>query len=431
MMKTINMQDSNEKIYYEKLDNGLEVYLYTKDRFHNNYVTFTTKFGSINNEFVPIGEDKMIKVPNGIAHFLEHKVFVQENDPQPTEFFSESGTMCNAYTTFKNTTYLFSGSNNIVENINYLLDYVQSPYFTEENVESEKGIITEEINMCNDRPSDILYEEIRKNAFFNNNFKESIIGTVEEINSIDKDMLYTCYNTFYHPSNMILVVTGNFDKDKVLETIRENQNKKDFEEAKKVKIKEIKEPDKIVKKESIINLNTDIPKVAYNIKLPFNKKIDKRKYSLYLYMIFSCLFDDTSEFDERLKNENIITNTVYFNLLNCDTHILVSLINETNKYKELLEEIKDNLKNITISEEDFERKKKVLISNEIFIYDNIEIINEMIIDNILFEGELKDNIIPLIKELNYDELNEVIDSLNLSNNTTVILKNDNNSKKNL
>jgi len=430
-MKTINMQDSNEKIYYEKLDNGLEVYLYTKDRFHNNYVTFTTKFGSINNEFVPIGEDKMIKVPNGIAHFLEHKVFVQENDPQPTEFFSESGTMCNAYTTFKNTTYLFSGSNNIVENINYLLDYVQSPYFTEENVESEKGIITEEINMCNDRPSDILYEEIRKNAFFNNNFKESIIGTVEEINSIDKDMLYTCYNTFYHPSNMILVVTGNFDKDKVLETIRENQNKKDFEEAKKVKIKEIKEPDKIVKKESIINLNTDIPKVAYNIKLPFNKKIDKRKYSLYLYIIFSCLFDDTSEFDERLKNENIITNTVYFNLLNCDTHILVSLINETNKYKELLEEIKDNLKNITISEEDFERKKKVLISNEIFIYDNIEIINEMIIDNILFEGELKDNIIPLIKELNYDELNEVIDSLNLSNNTTVILKNDNNSKKNL
>jgi len=430
-MKTINMKDIDEKVYYEKLDNGLEVYLYTKDNFHNNYVTFTTKFGSIYNEFVPIGEDEMVKVPNGIAHFLEHKVFVQKEDPQPTEFFSESGTMCNAYTTFKNTTYLFSGSNNFYENINYLLDYVQSPYFTYENVESEKGIITEEINMCNDRPSDILYEEIRRNAFFNNNFKESIIGTVEDINCIDKDMLYTCYNTFYHPSNMILVVTGNFDKDKVLEVIRENQNKKDFEEVKKVKIKEIKEPDKVVKKESVITLNTDIPKVAYNIKIPFNKKIDKRKYSLYLYIIFSCLFDDTSEFDEKLKNEKIITNTVYFNLLNCDTHILVSLINETNKYKELLEEIKNNLENIKIVEEDFERKKKVLISNEIFIYDNIEIINEMIIDNILFEGELKNNIIPLIKELNYNELNDVINSLNLSNNTTVILKNDNNSKKNL
>ena len=425
-MKTINMQGIDEKITYEKLDNGLEVYLYTKDKFHNNYVTFTTKFGSVNNEFVPIGEDKMIKVPNGIAHFLEHKVFVQENDPQPTEFFSESGTMCNAYTTFKNTTYLFSGANNVCENINYLLDYVQSPYFTDENVESEKGIITEEINMCNDRPSDVLYEEIRKNAFFNNNFKESIIGTVEDINSIDKDMLYTCYNTFYHPSNMILVITGNFDKEKVLEVIRENQNKKNFEDMKEIKIKEFKEPDKVVKKESIINIETDIPKVSYNIKIPFNKKIDKRKYSLYLYIIFSCLFDDTSSFDEKLKNEKIITNTVYFNLLNCDTHVLVSLINETYKYKELLEEIKNNIKNIEILESDFERKKKVLISNEIFIYDNIEIINDMIIDNILFEGELKDNIIPLIKELNYDELNDVINSLKLDNFTTVILKNDNN-----
>ena len=430
-MKTINMQDSNEKIYYEKLENGLEIYLYTKDKFHNNYVTFTTKFGSVNNEFVPIGEDKMIKVPNGIAHFLEHKVFVQEEDPQPTEFFSESGTMCNAYTTFKNTTYLFSGSNNLVENINYLLDYVQSPYFTDENVESEKGIITEEINMCNDRPSDILYEEIRKNIFANNNFKESIIGTVNDINSIDKDLLYTCYNTFYHPSNMVLVVTGNFNKEKVLETIRENQSKKDFKKVPEIKVKEIKEQDKVVKKESIINIETDIPKVSYNIKLPFNKKVDKRKYSLYLYIIFSCLFDDTSEFDERLKNEKIITNTVYFNLLNCDTHILISLINETNNYNELLEEIKNNLKNITISEEDFERKKKVLISNEIFIYDNIEIINEMIIDNILFECMLKDNIIPLIKELDYNELNDIVNNLDLSNNATVILKNDNNSKKNL
>jgi len=427
-MKTINMKDIDEKITFEKLDNGLEVYLYTKNSFNNNYVTFTTKFGSVNNEFVPIDEDKMIKVPNGIAHFLEHKVFVQEKDPQPTEFFSESGTMCNAYTTFKNTTYLFSGSNNLENNINYLLDYVQSPYFTKENVDSEKGIITEEINMCNDRPTDILYEEIRKNAFFNNDFKESIIGTVEDINSIDEDLLYTCYNTFYHPSNMILVITGNFDKDKILDLVKENQNKKEFPSYKEIKLKEVKEPDKVVKKESIINIKTDIPKVSYNIKIPFNKKINKRKYSLYLYIIFSCLFDDTSILDERLKKENIITNTLYFNLLNCDTHTLISLINETNKYKELLEEIKKTLENIDISEKDFERKKKVLISNEIFVYDNIEIINEMIIDNILFEDKLVDNIIPLIKELNYEELKEVIKSLNLDNNTTVILKND---KKNL
>lgn len=422
-MKTINMQVVNEKIFYEKLDNGLEVYLYNKETFHNNYVTFTTKFGSVYNEFVPLGEDKMIKVPNGVAHFLEHKVFEQENDSQPTEFFSESGTTYNAYTTFKNTTYLFSGANNLENNINFLLDYVQSPYFTLENVENEKGIICEEINMCNDRPTDLLYEEIRKNTFFNNKFKESIIGTTEEVNSITKDMLYTCYNTFYHPSNMVLVITGNFNPSEIIDLVKENQSKKEFPKPSKISIKEVKEKDKVVKKESVIYSNTDIPKVSYNIKVPFDKEVVKRKFSLYLYILFSCLFDDTSEFDERLKNNNIITSGVYFNLLNCDTHILISLINETYKYKELIKEIQDNLNNLNISKEDFERKKKVLISNEISIYDNIEIVNEMIIDNVIFENKLSENIITLIKELNYEELLEVIKRLDLSNNTTVTLKN--------
>lgn len=421
-MKKIKLKESNEIIYYDKLDNGLEVYLYNKDNFHSNYVTFTTKFGSVYNEFVPIGESKMIKVPHGVAHFLEHKVFEQENDPQPMEFFSETGAVTNAYTTFKNTTYLFECSNDLIKNINYLLDFVQSPYFTDENVEEEKGIINEEINMCNDRPADKLYEEIRKNIFSNNNFKDSIIGTHKDISDIDKDILYTCYNTFYHPSNMFLVVTGNFNPDEVFNAIKENQDKKEFKEQEEIKIKKIKENDEVVKKESILNINTEIPKVSYNIKLPFNKKIDKRKYSLYLYIIFACLFDDTSLLDEKLKKDNIITNSIYFNLLNCDTHILISLINETNKYNELLDNIKETLSNIEINKDDFERKKKVLISNELFLYDNIEVVNEMIIDNILFDNKLIDNIIPIIKELNYEELCSVIDSLNLDNNTIVILK---------
>lgn len=424
-MKQIKLQEIDETIYYEKLDNGLEIYLYNKENFHNNYVTFTTKFGSIYNEFIPIKQNKMLKVPNGIAHFLEHKVFEQENDPQPTDFFSESGSLCNAYTTFKNTTYLFSGANNLEKNIEYLLDFVQSPYFTDENVESEKGIINEEINMCCDRATDVLYEEIRRNTFFNNNFKESIIGTHDEVNSITKEMLYTCYNTFYHPSNMFLVITGNFNINKIIEVIKNNQNKKEFPKKQEIKVKEVKEKDKVVKTESIINISTDIPKVSYNIKLPFDKKIDKRKYSLYLYILFSCLFDDTSDFDEKLKNDKIITNTLYYNILNCDTHILISLINETKKYQELFQEIKKTLSKLTIKETDFERKKKVLISNEIFVYDNIEIINEMIIDNVLFDGKLKDDIIPIIKSLTYEELKEVINNLNLENTTTVVLEKNN------
>ena len=116
-MKTIKLNGINEEIYYVKLDNGLDIYLYSKEGITNNYVTFTTKFGSIYNEFKPIGEEKIIKVPYGVAHFLEHKVFVQKEEPQPEEFFANSGALCNAYTTFKNTTYLFSGPNSLKENI--------------------------------------------------------------------------------------------------------------------------------------------------------------------------------------------------------------------------------------------------------------------------------------------------------------------------
>ena len=146
-MKKIKMDIDKEYVYHEKLDNGLNVYLYSKDDINNNYVTFTTKFGSIYNEFVPIDGDDMIKVPNGIAHFLEHKMFEQKNGLQPEEFFARSGANTNAYTTFKNTTYLFSGPNNVYENTLYLLDFVQELYLTEENVEKEKGIIIQEINM--------------------------------------------------------------------------------------------------------------------------------------------------------------------------------------------------------------------------------------------------------------------------------------------
>ena len=423
-MKTIKLNDINEIIYYEKLNNGLEVYLYPKEDVNNNYVTFTTKFGSIYNEFVPIDEKKMIKVPKGVAHFLEHKVFEQKDDPQPEEFFGKSGTLCNAYTTFKNTSYLFSGPNNLKENILYLLDYVQSPYFTDENVKNEKGIITQEIHMCDDNPSDVMYEHIRRNAFSNNPFKDSIIGTVKDIKSITKEVLYTCYHTFYNPENMFLVVTGNFDPKEIISSIKENQNNKEFKKLSNLEVKKYNEPDEVVNEKEIISIKTPIPKVSYNIKISFdNIKMSKRKYNLYLFIIFSILFDDSSVFDEECKKDNIITNTIYLNLLNCDSHMLISLINETNDFDKLIEKIEDTLSNIEIIEEDLERKKKVLISNELFSFENIEVVNEMIIDNILFNGRIEDDIIGILKSLNKEEMDCVIKKLNLKNKNIVIIKN--------
>ena len=421
-MKKINLAGVNEEIYYEKLSNGLDIYLYPKKDIYNNYVTFTTKFGSIYNEFTPIDSDKMIKVPYGVAHFLEHKVFAQKEDPQPEDFFAKSGAICNAYTTFKNTTYLFSGPKDLKENLCFLLDYVQSPYFTKDNVASEKGIITQEIHMCDDDLNDVMYEHIRRNVFHKNNFKDSIIGTVKDINKITEDTLYTCYNTFYHPSNMFLVVCGDFDKEEILNIIMDNQNKKVFKEYKEIKVKKYKEPDTVVKKEEVIDINTEIPKVSYNFKIKNNTDLSTRLFNLYLFVIFSILFDDTSEFDFSAKEENIISNTLYLNLLNCDSHILISLINETNKFKALINKINETLNNIDISEDDLERKKKVLMSNELFSFENIEVVNDMIVDNIIFENKIEENLISLINSLNIEQLEIVLDSLNLKNTSIVVLK---------
>lgn len=421
-MKKITINKINEDIYYEKLDNGLDVYLYVNKNMQNNYVTFTTKYGSIYNEFED-NKGKMIKVPNGIAHFLEHKVFVQKENPQPEEFYGANGSLTNAYTTFKNTSYLFSGINNIYDNVNYLLDFVQDLYLTNENVESEKGIIIQEINMCNDRPSDLLYDKIRMNTIKVNPFRESIIGTAKEVNSITKELLEKCYNRFYNPGNMFLVVTGNFDKDEMLGVIKKNQSKKKFDKFRDVKLRNYKEPDEIVKEREVVKCNTDVPKMAYSIKVPLNIfDIDKRKLSIYMFIIFNLLFGDTSSFDEEAKRDGLITSTLYYNILNIDSHFIISLINTGDKYEELIRKINKELEDISFSENELERKKKVLISNEVFSYENIEMINDMIVDNIIFDNKIEDNIIDIINSINIDELNDIVKKIDFNNKSIVILK---------
>lgn len=421
-MKKIVIKKINEEIYKETLDNGMDVYLYVNKNIHNNYVTFTTKYGSVYHE-IEDKDGKMIKVPNGIAHFLEHKVFVQEEDPQPEDFYGNNGAMCNAYTTFKNTTYLFSGTDNIEENVEYLLDFVQNLYLTDENVEEEKDIIVQEINMCDDRPIDILYEKIRKNAIKVNPFRESIIGTEKEVRSITKELLEKCYQRFYNPSNMFLVVAGNFDKDKILEVIKNNQDKKQFKDIGRIKTKKYNEPDEIVKDMEVVKCNTNIPKMAYTIKVNIDQfKMDNRRLSIYMYVIFNLLFGDTTKFDEEAKKDGIITNSLYYNILDIDSHFVISLINSTDKYEELIKKIENQFKNIKFSEEELNRKKKVLMSNEIFSYENIEMVNEMIVDNIIFDGKIEEDIIDIIDSLNIDELMDIASKIDFDNRSIVVLK---------
>ena len=423
-MKKIKIKNLEEVVYFEKLDNGLEVYLLNKETFKSNYVTFTTKYGSVYNEFAPIGSDKIVSFPKGIAHFLEHKVFAVKDGPDPMEFFSRSGAVCNAYTTFDNTTYLFYATNRLKENICYLLDYVGELYVTDDSVENEKNIISEEIHMYDDRPSEVLSEKIRYNALNTNPYRDSIIGTTDDIGKITKEDLETCYNTFYHPSNMFLVVVGSFNPEEIMSCIKDNQKNKKFSKLEEIKVKEIKEKDEVYKKEEIIESTSSIPKISLTIKMPIkNIKLSRRELSLYLYILFTSMFDETSDFDEELKKDKIISNTTYVSTLNSSTHMLISIINETPKYDEFIKMVEDKLKSISISEEDFNRKKKVLISNEIFAYEYAEQINDIILDDILYTGSIEEDPIGTIERLKLDILNELIKKINTNNISKIILKN--------
>lgn len=422
-MNKISLSHLGLDVFHEKLDNGLDIYVIPKTEINNIYATFTTNYGSNESEFIPLGEKKMIKVPLGIAHFLEHKMFEQEDGTDPFSFFGERGSDANANTNNFKTTYLFSGPEFFEENINYLIDYVQSPYFTDENVEKEKGIIEQEIKMYKDDPYTRLYETILYNSLINNPMKDPIIGNLKSIRSITKEDLYNCYNTFYHPGNMFVVVSGNVEPKKVIKLIKENQEKKEFEDFKEIKIKEYKEPDKVEKEKEILKLNVTIPKVTVNYKINLDKikSVDKLKAKLYASMLFDLKFGSTSLLNEQLREENIITDNLELAPIDTKSHLIMSILGETTKVDELIDRVKKELKDLNISEEELERKKKVDISSLIYMSDNVYRINHKIMNDINRYGNIIENNFEIIKELNIKEFNKVIKELDLSNNNIVIV----------
>ena len=417
-MRKSKLEKFDLDLYYEKLDNGLDVYIIPKNNCNNVYVTFSTKFGSNDIEFVPISEKKFIRVNDGIAHFLEHKLFEQKSGVDPFTFYSENGADANANTTQKKTTYLFSGINYTIENINYLLDYVQEPYFTDKNVDKEKGIITQEIKMYQDDPDTIIYERLLNNLFVKHPMKYPIIGTIDSINKITKEELYTCYNTFYHPSNMFVVVTGNVNCDEIIETIKENQKKKRFKKIDRIKIKEYDEPDNVCLEKETLTLNVSIPKVAYAYKIKYSK--DLYKTLLYLLILFDAKLGATSNFTKKLIEEEIINSNLYIDYDHTDKHIIITIYGETKKPDILIDKINNEMKNLNITKEEFERKKKTLISSLIYISDNIFSLNHNAMNDIIRYGEVNTNKYDIIRKLDIDDLNKM--KIDLSNTSYIIVK---------
>ena len=192
-MQIIENLKVKEKVYMEKLENGLAVMVIPKKDVLKKYLIWGTRYGSIDSEFIVPGEKEKTQVPMGVAHFLEHKMFEQENGTNSLDVLTALGVNANAYTSNDHTAYLFECTENFYEAMDELMDYVQHPYFTDENVEKEKGIIGQEIKMYDDYPDWRVYYNSLEAMYHNNPVKLDTAGTIESISKIDKDVLYRCY----------------------------------------------------------------------------------------------------------------------------------------------------------------------------------------------------------------------------------------------
>ena len=419
-MKKINLKDLDMDIYTETLKNGLEVYLIPYENKKNYYISFATRYGSDVLEFTDTISKKTYKPPLGIAHFLEHKMFEEESGIDPFTFFSKSGTDANAATSFDSTEYICYGNKEFNKNLEYLLKFVTHPYYTDSNVKKEKGIIAEEIKMYRDIPDFKLEMKLRECVYKNHPRRIDIAGTVEEIKKITKEDLYTCYNNFYIPSNMFIIISGNFDKEIALEIIK---NELDTSDIKKLpKIKEINEPIKVNEEYSSLKAKVEIPKIAMGLKVSTKKfDIDPFELHLYLNMLTTILFGDSSEFKEKVRNKKLINGFSYDWEMLKDISTFYITSNTVNP-TELIKEIKNELKNIKIKEEDFKRIKKVWISREIRSIDNIySTLNDVYYDIVNYKKVIP-NKIDLIKNMKLKKLNDIIKNIDFNNISVVTME---------
>ena len=207
-----------ETFYYVRHKSGLRIVFVPKD-FTSYYAMLGVNYGSVDSSFRYGDENSFTKVPDGIAHYLEHKMFENEDGTDAFAVFSKNGANANAFTTNNLTAYLFSCTSNFEENLTALLEFVRNPFFTEENVEKERGIIAEEIEMYDDDPYSALHYGMLGLLYQNHPIKINVAGTVESVGEITPDHLYRCYNAFYRLENMVLSVSGNTDIDSVLRPI--------------------------------------------------------------------------------------------------------------------------------------------------------------------------------------------------------------------
>ena len=407
-MQIIENSKVKEKLYIEKLKNGLTVMIIPKRGIQKKYIIWGTNYGSNDNRFIVPGENEITEVPKGVAHFLEHKMFEQENGRNSLDVLTDIGVSANAYTTNDHTAYLYEATDNFYEALDEFMDYVQHPYFTDENVEKEKGIIGQEIMMYDDYPQWKVYLNALECMYYNNPVKLDITGTIETISHIDKDILYKCYKTFYNPSNMAMVVAGDFEPEKLLEEIKKRLvNNKSNGEIKRIFDEE---PQEIVKSYVEQNMEVSMPLFTIGIKdTPAEEKERVRK-NIAIEILLNMIIGASSDLFKELYNKGNCywSPSIEYDFNKNYAHIL--LTGQSNNPQELFEMFKQQVKYSIengLNEEDVERTKKMIYGEYIKEYDDVVDISRMFLSD-YFKGINSFDYLENVEIVDLEYLNQIL-----------------------
>ena len=396
-----------EKLYVGVHESGLKVCVMPKPDYVKSYAVIGTDFGSINNRFIAFGENNETVVPDGIAHFLEHKMFEQPDETNVFEKFARYGANANAYTSFDITAYLFESSENVYENLEILLDYVQKPYFTDENVSKEQGIIGQEIKMYDDEPSWRLMMNFLSSMYHNHPVRIDIAGSVESISEITKDTLYKCYDTFYDMSNMALFVVGNVNHIKIGEIVENNILSKEAPRGEIIRIFD-DEPDSVLKETITQKHSVSVPMFMFGFKDTSCEKTGKDllKKSIELSIISEIIFGKTGNLHNKLYNEGHILGDLETEV-SCEKNYGFTAVSGESQNPEKVKEIILNeillLKKNGLDKEDVLRTKNALHGSYIKMFNSVSNISHSFMSNV-FKDIMPFDFFDVIDSISHEDI---------------------------
>ena len=361
------IKSADETLYTYTHSSGAKIYMVPKKGSSKSAAYFTTHFGSIDNCFIPFGETQYICVPDGVAHFLEHKMFEMPDESNIFDLFSKYGASANAYTSFNMTSYYFWCTDYFKENLKTLVTFVQTPHFTKENVAKEQGIIGQEIRMYDDVPTWRCYFNMLSCMYEKNPVSRDIAGTVESIAQIDKDVLYKCYNTFYHPSNMTLCLVGDFEPDDMKNYLDEIL--KPLPNEDEIKRKSENDGAAVVCREKCVEMSVSRPIYAIGFKDNFcTGNILKRRVAVQIAL--NLLIGKSSDLYNELYESGHISPEFGFDYTGEESYAFTEIADECDNPAYVADKIKAAIQNFKVSDDDFERIRRKLFGKKLYTFND-------------------------------------------------------------